>query len=72
MQQGKMYFFVGILMIIIQGGYVRRIANDKHHRFAFIGLLTIVPAYLLISIAETQLVFYCGLCLYSIGKIQSQ
>ena len=67
MQQGKMYFFVGILMIVIQGGYVRRISIDKHHRFAFLGLLTIVPAYILISIAETQLLFYLGLCLYSIG-----
>ena len=28
-QQGKMFLFIGLIMILVQGGYVRRIAPGK-------------------------------------------
>jgi hypothetical protein len=31
-QQGKMFLFIGIVMSLIQGGYVRRIKQDAHFR----------------------------------------
>lgn len=67
MQQGRMYFFVGILMIIIQGGYVRRIKPGKHHFMATVGLSMLIPAYLIISVAYSQWLFYIGLCFYAVG-----
>lgn len=30
MQQGKMFFFIGIVMALIQGGYARRIKPGHH------------------------------------------
>uniref|UniRef100_A0AC34Q5I7 Major facilitator superfamily (MFS) profile domain-containing protein n=1 Tax=Panagrolaimus sp. JU765 TaxID=591449 RepID=A0AC34Q5I7_9BILA len=68
MHQGRMYFFVGILMIIIQGGYVRRIKPGKHHAMATLGLALLIPAYLVISVAYSQWLFYFGLCLYAIAS----
>lgn len=32
MQQGKMYFFIGVIMALIQGGYARRIKPGDHIR----------------------------------------
>ena len=30
MQQGKMFFFIGVIMALIQGGYARRIKPGQH------------------------------------------
>lgn len=30
MQQGKMFFFIGVIMALIQGGYARRIKPGRH------------------------------------------
>lgn len=32
MQQGKMFFFIGVIMALIQGGYARRIKPGHHIR----------------------------------------
>jgi hypothetical protein len=29
MQQGKMFFIMGLIMALVQGGYVRRISHGK-------------------------------------------
>jgi hypothetical protein len=29
MQQGKMFFFIGLIMALVQGGYVRRVKRGK-------------------------------------------
>ena len=68
MQQGRMYLFVGVLMILIQGGYVRRIKAEKHHKITFLGMFILIPAYLIVSLAFTQWNFYLGLLLYSVAS----
>uniref|UniRef100_A0A7E4ZY20 MFS domain-containing protein n=1 Tax=Panagrellus redivivus TaxID=6233 RepID=A0A7E4ZY20_PANRE len=68
MQQGRMYFVAGILMILTQGGYARRISTGKHHKSAFAGVLLLVPAYVIISLATSQWQFYIGLCLYALAS----
>lgn len=84
MKQGRMYFFVGILMFILQGyhiiwqtndnlisaSYVRRIPNARQYMGALIGIALIIPGYLLISIAQQQTIFYLGLAFYSLGKVE--
>lgn len=32
MEQGKMFFFIGVIMALIQGGYARRIKPGQHIR----------------------------------------
>src|SRR5690606_30917546 len=68
MQQGKMYLFIGLLMILTQGGYVRRIKPEKHHRIVFLGMFILIPAYIIISLSFTQWSFYVGLLLFAVAS----
>jgi len=36
MQQGKMFFIMGLCMALVQGGYVRRIPHGKEIKAAMI------------------------------------
>uniref|UniRef100_A0A0R3S081 MFS domain-containing protein n=1 Tax=Elaeophora elaphi TaxID=1147741 RepID=A0A0R3S081_9BILA len=67
MQQGTMYFYVGILMTIVQGG-VRRIPNDKQHLAAICGISFTIPAYVIIGHSSSAKVFYAGLALYAVAS----
>lgn len=64
MQQGKMFFFIGIIMTFIQGGYVRRIKQGTHIRAAIKAILILIPALIVIGLAPSQLTFYIGLAMY--------
>ncbi|XP_038860849.1 major facilitator superfamily domain-containing protein 10 isoform X5 [Salvelinus namaycush] len=60
MQQGKMFFFMGITMALIQGGYARRIKPGHHIRTVrlFTGLLEQRPASLSAQLLSSYLWFY--------------
>ncbi|KFM77142.1 Major facilitator superfamily domain-containing protein 10, partial [Stegodyphus mimosarum] len=68
MQQGKMYLFSGLIMIVIQGGYVRRIPAGKEIGSAALGALLIIPAFVLIGISKSIEVLYLGLALYAFAS----
>uniref|UniRef100_A0A4W4HDU4 Major facilitator superfamily (MFS) profile domain-containing protein n=1 Tax=Electrophorus electricus TaxID=8005 RepID=A0A4W4HDU4_ELEEL len=68
MQQGKMYFFIGIAMAAFQGGYARRIKPSWQIQTVRMAILSIIPAFLLIAVAWNLVVLYGGLFLYSFGK----
>ncbi|KAF8774109.1 major facilitator superfamily domain-containing protein 10-like [Argiope bruennichi] len=65
MQQGKMYLFSGLIMIFVQGGYVRRIPPGKEIKSAAVGALLIIPAFVLIGISNRVEILYLGLALYA-------
>ncbi|XP_072289731.1 major facilitator superfamily domain-containing protein 10 [Eucyclogobius newberryi] len=65
MQQGKMFFFIGIVMALIQGGYARRIKPGKHIRNVQMALVTLMPAFILIGFSWNVTMLYFGLALYS-------
>ncbi|XP_026858696.2 major facilitator superfamily domain-containing protein 10 isoform X2 [Electrophorus electricus] len=65
MQQGKMYFFIGIAMAAFQGGYARRIKPSWQIQTVRMAILSIIPAFLLIAVAWNLVVLYGGLFLYS-------
>lgn len=67
MQQGWMFFFVGITMALMQGGYTRRLKPEKNHSTAVKGLWIIIPSYVLVGIATNVYVLYLGLLLYAIS-----
>ena len=67
MDQGKMFLFIGTLMSLVQGGYVRRISPGSEKKMAMYGLLLIIPAYALIGFAEDLITLYCGLALYALS-----
>uniref|UniRef100_A0A1I7VR22 MFS domain-containing protein n=1 Tax=Loa loa TaxID=7209 RepID=A0A1I7VR22_LOALO len=64
MQQGIMYLYIGVLMIIVQGG-IRRIPNNKQHTAAICGISFTIPAYIIIGYSSNAKGFYAGLALYA-------
>ncbi|XP_035230121.1 major facilitator superfamily domain-containing protein 10-like isoform X1 [Stegodyphus dumicola] len=68
MQQGKMYLFSGLIMIVIQGGYVRRIPAGKEIGSAAVGAFLIIPAFVLIGMSKSIEVLYLGLALYAFAS----
>jgi hypothetical protein len=46
MQQGKMFFIMGLCMALVQGGYVRRIPHGKEITAAMSVSKPIPPIYL--------------------------
>merc|ERR1712141_634807 len=67
MDQGKMFLFIGTLMSLVQGGYVRRIQPGSEKKMAMYGLLLIIPAYALIGFAGDLITLYSGLALYALS-----
>ncbi|KAG9479551.1 hypothetical protein GDO78_011530 [Eleutherodactylus coqui] len=65
MQQGKMFFFIGITMAVIQGGYARRIKPGNEVKAVKRAIILLMPAFLLIGWANSLTMLGCGLLLYS-------
>lgn len=65
MQQGKMFFFIGITMAVIQGGYARRIKPGNEIRAVKRAILLLIPAFLFIGWAANVTLLSAGLLLYS-------
>lgn len=67
MQQGWMFFVIGLTMALMQGGYVRRIPQSKIKKTAIIGLWLIVPSFICVGIARGPYMLYLGLFLFSVS-----
>uniref|UniRef100_A0A1A8S3G5 Major facilitator superfamily domain-containing protein 10 n=2 Tax=Nothobranchius rachovii TaxID=451742 RepID=A0A1A8S3G5_9TELE len=65
MQQGQMFFFIGVIMALIQGGYARRIKPGQHVGAVRKAMMTLIPAFVLIGLAQNITMLYTGLALYS-------
>uniref|UniRef100_A0AAQ4P7W4 Major facilitator superfamily (MFS) profile domain-containing protein n=1 Tax=Gasterosteus aculeatus aculeatus TaxID=481459 RepID=A0AAQ4P7W4_GASAC len=65
MQQGKMFFFIGVIMASIQGGYARRIKPGQHIGAVRVAIMSLIPAFVLIGLSWNVTMLYVGLALYS-------
>ncbi|KAK2495160.1 hypothetical protein MC885_000257 [Smutsia gigantea] len=65
LQQGKMFFFIGLTMATIQGIYTRRISPGGEIAAVKQAVLLLVPAFLLIGWGRTLPVLGLGLLFYS-------
>ncbi|XP_075400746.1 major facilitator superfamily domain-containing protein 10 isoform X1 [Tenrec ecaudatus] len=65
LQQGKMFFFIGLTMATIQGTYVRRICPGRELVAVKRAILLLGPAFLLIGWGSSMPVLGLGLLLYS-------
>ena len=52
-----MFLFIGCLMAVVQGGYVRRIKPGNEKKTVLRGLLIIVPSFAAIGFAQTKVSF---------------
>ncbi|XP_031294478.1 major facilitator superfamily domain-containing protein 10 isoform X1 [Camelus dromedarius] len=65
LQQGKMFFFIGLTMATIQSTYARRISPGREVAAVKRAILLLLPAFLLIGWGHTLPVLGLGLLLYS-------
>lgn len=68
MQQGKMFFFIGTIMALVQGGYVRRIQSGKQLRIATIGMSLLIPAFVIMAFAHSAVLMYLALMLFAFAS----
>ncbi len=62
-----MFLFIGVLMALVQGGYVRRVPPGKEKAMALRGLLLIIPSFAIVGVAYNVTVLYLGLALYAVS-----
>ncbi|XP_018331512.1 major facilitator superfamily domain-containing protein 10 isoform X2 [Agrilus planipennis] len=67
MQQGWMFFAIGLIMAILQGGYVRRLPPNKVKPTAILGLSLIIPSFVFVAIARNIWVLCIGLFLFAVS-----
>ncbi|KAL3975486.1 tyrosine-protein phosphatase non-receptor type 14/21 [Sarotherodon galilaeus] len=65
MEQGKMFFFIGVIMALIQGGYARRIKPGQHIKAVRMAIIALIPAFVIIGLSWNVTMLYIGLALYS-------
>ncbi|XP_050313814.1 major facilitator superfamily domain-containing protein 10 [Anthonomus grandis grandis] len=66
-QQGWMFFAIGVTMALIQGTYVRKISPDKIKSTGILGLWIIIPSFVCVGLANGPLMLYLGLFLYAVS-----
>lgn len=70
-QQGIMFVYVGFVLSMVQGGYVRRKVGDVgEKKMAFTGMVLLVPGYALLGFAHSTWMLYLGLFLMAFGSAQ--
>jgi ferrochelatase len=69
MQNGVMFIYIGVLIALVQGGYVRRKAREVGERqMARNGLIILIPGLLLIAYASSSALLYAGLFFLAVGS----
>lgn len=71
MENAYMLLFVGVVLVLVQGGYVRRrsvVIGPK--RMSVHGFLAVIPGLALVAFAPSPLVLYGGLFLMAVGSAQ--
>ena len=69
LQNAYMFIFIGVIIALVQGGYVRRkaaIIGEK--RMAMNGLVTTLPGLMLIAYANNSWMLYAGLFFLATGS----
>ncbi len=68
-QNGYLFLFIGLIIALVQGGVVRRMAPKYGERnLVVIGLIMILPGLLLVGLAKGQGMLYSGLFLLAAGS----
>ncbi|XP_019872376.1 major facilitator superfamily domain-containing protein 10 [Aethina tumida] len=67
MQQGWMFFIIGLTMALVQGSYVRKLAPTKMRKTAVLGLWLIIPSFISVGLAQGPYMLYLGLFLFAVS-----
>ncbi|TGZ48642.1 Uncharacterized protein DBV15_04827 [Temnothorax longispinosus] len=66
MQQGWMFLWIGLIMAILQGGWVRHIPPNRTKTIGELGLWLIIPAFMCIGIATNVQMLGVGIFLFAV------
>lgn len=66
--QAKMFVTTGIVMAILQGSVVRRLPQKYIQNAAVFGLYLIVPAFIVVGLAQDGKLLYTGMILFAICR----
>ena len=69
MQNAYLFIFIGFILAMVQGGYVRRKAGEVgEKKMAIRGLIALIPGLVLIALAYSNIMLYSGLFFLSVGS----
>jgi ferrochelatase len=69
MDNAYMFIFIGLVIGLVQGGYVRRKAHQVGERkMSFNGLMAIIPGLLILAFSRAGWMLYAGLFFLSVGS----
>ncbi len=69
MDNAYMFIFIGVILGLVQGGYVRRKAHTVGERkMSFQGLLMIIPGLVILAFAQVSWMLYAGLFFLAVGS----
>lgn len=69
MDNAYMFIFIGFIIAMVQGGFVRRRASEiGEKKVAVMGLVSVVPGLLIIAYTASTLGLYAGLFFLSVGS----
>lgn len=66
--QAKMFLTTGVIMALLQGGVVRRIKMEKMKQSAVLGLILIVPSFIIVGLSRNVFWLYVGMMLFAVCK----
>lgn len=68
-QNGGLFLFIGIVIAVVQGGVIRRLAPKYGEKnLVTVGLTCVLPGLLLVAICKQQWVMYLGLFFLAVGS----
>ncbi|PIP92467.1 MAG: ferrochelatase [Bdellovibrio sp. CG12_big_fil_rev_8_21_14_0_65_39_13] len=69
MKNAYMFIFIGVVLTLVQGGYVRRKAHQiGEKRMALQGLVFVIPGLIAIAYAQSLFLLYVGLFFLAVGS----
>lgn len=69
--QAKMFVTTGVVMALLQGSVVRRLPAHRIQKSAVFGLYLIVPAFVLVGLADDGKLLYAGMILFAICELKN-
>ena len=64
-QQGLLFLYVGILMVLVQGGFMRRLKRGNEKKIAASGIFMMIPSMVTLAFAYSLGALCIGLALFS-------
>ncbi|XP_055616905.1 major facilitator superfamily domain-containing protein 10 [Toxorhynchites rutilus septentrionalis] len=65
--QAKMFLTTGVIMALLQGSVVRRLPQHLTQKSAVVGLSLIIPAFIIVGVAENSQTLYLGMISFAIS-----